>query len=133
LALPLNALLPKVRSKSVPSVSDISEDAEPPRFALFLLSFVFAATWFNSTAMAAHLPGLLEASGASVAVAIAAGALIGPAQVAARVLGFSVGLILLVQLDLPPQLIQLRLFALSLLEDRWHTSLLLCMAQATGS
>ena len=48
-------------------------------------------------------------------------------------LGFCVGLILLVQLDLPPQLIQLRLFALSLLEDRWHTSLLLCMAQATGS
>ena len=88
LALPLNALLPTVRSKSVPSVSDISEDAEPPRLALFLLSFVFAATWFNSTAMAAHLPGLLEASGASVAVAIAAGALIGPAQVAARVLEF---------------------------------------------
>ena len=88
LALPLNALLPTARSKSVPSVSDISEDAEPPRLALFLLSFVFAATWFNSTAMAAHLPGLLEASGASVAVAIAAGALIGPAQVAARVLEF---------------------------------------------
>lgn len=53
-----------------------------------LLAFVFAATWFNSTAMAAHLPGLLQAAGASTAVAIAAGALIGPAQVAARVLEF---------------------------------------------
>ncbi len=88
LALPLNALLPTAKSTNTPSVSDTSEDAEPPRLALFLLSFVFAATWFNSTAMAAHLPGLLQASGASVAVAIAAGALIGPAQVAARILEF---------------------------------------------
>lgn len=38
--------------------------------------------------MAAHLPGLLQAAGASTAVAIAAGALIVPAQVAARVLEF---------------------------------------------
>ncbi len=88
LALPLNALLPTAKSTNTPSVSDTSEDAEPPRLAFFLLSFVFAATWFNSTAMAAHLPGLLQASGASVAVAIAAGALIGPAQVAARILEF---------------------------------------------
>ena len=88
LALPLNALLPRAKSTNKPSVSDTSEDSEPPRLALFLLSFVFAATWFNSTAMAAHLPGLLQASGASVAVAIAAGALIGPAQVAARILEF---------------------------------------------
>ncbi len=35
--------------------------------------------------MSAHLPRLLEAAGASTAIAIAAGALIGPAQVAARV------------------------------------------------
>ena len=87
-ALPLNALLPTAKSTNTHSVSDTSEDDEPPRLALFLLSFVFAATWFNSTAMAAHLPGLLQASGASVAVAIAAGALIGPAQVAARILEF---------------------------------------------
>jgi len=39
--------------------------------------------------MAAHLPGLLQAAGATPAAAIAAGALIGPAQVAARVLEFS--------------------------------------------
>jgi MFS family permease len=87
-ALPLNALLPTAKSTNTHSVSDTSEDDEPPRLALFLLSFVFASTWFNSTAMAAHLPGLLQASGASVAVAIAAGALIGPAQVAARILEF---------------------------------------------
>ncbi len=52
--------------------------------SLLILATVFAATWFTSTAMAAHLPRLLEAAGASTAAAIAAGALIGPAQVAAR-------------------------------------------------
>lgn len=88
LALPLNASLPKGTEKIAGSTAP--EDAGPPpsRLALGLLAFVFAATWFNSTAMAAHLPGLLQESGASLAVAIAAGALIGPAQVAARVLEF---------------------------------------------
>jgi MFS family permease len=88
LALPLNALLPRGSQKITAPVPDEAEGPPPPRFALWLLAFVFAATWFNSTAMAAHLPGLLQAAGASTAVAIAAGALIGPAQVAARVLEF---------------------------------------------
>jgi MFS family permease len=88
LALPLNALLPRGSQKITAPVPDEAEGPPPPRFALWLLAFVFAATWFNSTAMAAHLPGLLQAAGASTAMAIAAGALIGPAQVAARVLEF---------------------------------------------
>lgn len=58
--------------------------APTPRGAMPLLAFVFAATWFVTGAMAAHLPGLLAAAGASAAVAVTAGALIGPAQVAAR-------------------------------------------------
>ncbi|OHC56196.1 MAG: hypothetical protein A3D16_18825 [Rhodobacterales bacterium RIFCSPHIGHO2_02_FULL_62_130] len=88
LALPLNALLPRGAQKITAPMPDAAEGPPPPRFALWLLAFVFAATWFNSTAMAAHLPGLLQAAGASTAVAIAAGALIGPAQVAARILEF---------------------------------------------
>jgi hypothetical protein len=52
------------------------------------LSFVFAATWFCSTAMAAHLPRLLQETGATLATAVAAAALVGPAQVGARVLEF---------------------------------------------
>lgn len=40
--------------------------------------------------MAAHLPALLKAGGATVAVALTAGALIGPAQVAGRLLEFGV-------------------------------------------
>ncbi len=53
-----------------------------------LLAFVFAATWFTSTAMAAHLPRLLQEGGASLATAVAVGALVGPAQVAGRLLEF---------------------------------------------
>ena len=87
-ALPLNAWLPR-GNKTVAAPKTPIEDGPPPlRLALWLLAFVFAATWFNSTAMAAHLPGLLQAAGASTAIAIAAGAVIGPAQVAARVLEF---------------------------------------------
>jgi hypothetical protein len=89
LALPLNALLPQ-GNQTDPKVSagQNDGDAAPSRLAMWLLAFVFAATWFNSTAMAAHLPGLLSEAGASTAVAIAAGALLGPAQVAARLLEF---------------------------------------------
>jgi hypothetical protein len=47
-------------------------------------------TWFISTAMAAHLPRLLQEAGASPAAAIAAAALVGPAQVAGRLLEFGV-------------------------------------------
>lgn len=88
LALPLNAILP--RGAEAVTSATAQADAAPPasRRALVLLAFVFAVTWFNATAMAAHLPGLLQEAGASTAVAIAAGALIGPAQVAARVLEF---------------------------------------------
>lgn len=56
--------------------------------ATLLLSFVFAVTWFTSTAMAAHLPRLLQASGTSLQVAVAMAALVGPAQVAARLAEF---------------------------------------------
>ncbi len=88
LALPLNAMLPKGTERIVPPEPTEAAGPPPPRRALWLLAFVFAATWFNSTAMAAHLPAVLQAAGASTATAIAAGALIGPAQVAARLLEF---------------------------------------------
>jgi hypothetical protein len=53
-----------------------------------ILAFVFAATWFVTGAMAAHLPRLLEIAGARSTAAIAAAALVGPAQVAARLVEF---------------------------------------------
>jgi len=71
-----------------------AEPVEPlapasPNRAMLLLGFVFASTWFTSTAMAAHLPAVLELAGASAVAAIAAAALVGPAQVAARLMEFS--------------------------------------------
>jgi hypothetical protein len=61
--------------------------ASPPA-AMPILSFFFAATWFVQGAMAAHLPALLQAAGASAAAAIAGASLVGPAQVAARIVEF---------------------------------------------
>jgi MFS family permease len=53
------------------------------------LAFVFAATWFVSTALAAHLPRLLGETGVSPATALAAAMLVGPAQVGARMVEFA--------------------------------------------
>ena len=59
-----------------------------PRREMLLLAFVFAAAWFVTGSMAAHLPELLERAGATHFAAIAAAALVGPAQVAARLVEF---------------------------------------------
>jgi len=53
-----------------------------------ILAVVFAATAFVTGAMAAHLPRLLEIAGASATMAIAASALVGPAQVGVRLVEF---------------------------------------------
>jgi hypothetical protein len=88
IGLPLNRLLiprapPPVRA------SEIEGEASPaPRAAMAILAFVFAATWFVTGVMAAHLPRLLEIAGASTTAAIAAAALVGRAQVAARLVEF---------------------------------------------
>lgn len=58
--------------------------------AMILLAFAFAAAWIVTAGMAAHFPRILEATGATQAQAIAAGALIGPAQVGARMVEASV-------------------------------------------
>ena len=60
----------------------------PPRNAFPLLVLYFAATAFVTSAMGAHLPSLLAAGGVSAATALAAAALMGPAQVAARLTEF---------------------------------------------
>ena len=65
-------------------------DSEAPRGAMPVLAFFFSAAWFVTGAMAAHLPRLLQAAGASPTEAVAAAALVGPAQVAARLVEFGV-------------------------------------------
>lgn len=91
--LPLNALLPRAAAvadnpKPAVEVAPSASTANSPLRASMLLSVVFAITWFISTAMAAHLPRLLMAGGATLAAAVAFGALVGPAQVGARILEF---------------------------------------------
>lgn len=93
--LPLNASIPRAIALPVPQAVRLDGDtafdtpAEPaPRYAAWVLAYVFAVTWFVSTAMATHLPQLLVASGATLAGAVAIGALVGPAQVAGRLLEF---------------------------------------------
>lgn len=110
--LPLNALVPRVprvTSAGLPATAeqglkpDTTTATAPPhtvahttaahpigrqRRTLVLLAFVFAATWFISTAMAAHLPALLQTTGVSMGTALMVGMLVGPAQVVARMLEF---------------------------------------------
>lgn len=90
--LPLNWAIPKVSPEPSPEQVVLPSTVESapiaPQRAAAVLAFVFAVTWFISTAMAAHLPQLLLASGASLATAVAIGALVGPAQVAGRLLEF---------------------------------------------
>ncbi|NZA26137.1 MFS transporter [Luteimonas sp. SJ-92] len=62
--------------------------AAHPRRAMWLLACIFTGSWFVATAMAAHLPWLLQEAGASATAAIAAAAMVGPAQVAGRLLEF---------------------------------------------
>jgi predicted MFS family arabinose efflux permease len=85
LGLPLNLLFPK---SSRPNISDdgVGKPHIPLDHPMLVLGFAFAASWTVVTAMAVHLPRLLEAAGASTVQAVAAGALIGPSQVGARLL-----------------------------------------------
>jgi MFS family permease len=89
LALPLHWAVVPLPPATAPAAEP---HAAPPRNAspltLCLLGYVFAAGWFVSTAMAAHLPGLLQTAGSTLAVAVAAAALVGPAQVLARLFEF---------------------------------------------
>jgi MFS family permease len=110
IGLPLNALLPRWqpeihRQESADSAApahktDAADAADaaaaaqnqaaPRRGTAAVLALLFSMLGFVSTAMAAHLPAMLQATGATLAVAVLAGSLIGPAQVAARVFEFSV-------------------------------------------
>ena len=95
IALPLNLSLPKLATDAATEMtksndSKIQTPTAVPLKSAVLLALVFAIAWFISTAMAAHLPMLLTASGVNLTMAVTTGALIGPAQVAGRLLEFGV-------------------------------------------
>jgi predicted MFS family arabinose efflux permease len=86
IALPMNwFLLPRPKAATTTERVAASK-AIPIDRPMIMLAFAFAAAWIVTAGMAAHFPRIVEATGASPAQAIAAGMLIGPAQVAARLL-----------------------------------------------
>ena len=99
LGLPLHSLLPRGRVEEAPPVRAATTPGTPstapaPSHATaghgvaVVLAAVFAIAWFTSTAMAAHLPLLLQAQGLSASTALGVAMLVGPAQVAGRLLEF---------------------------------------------
>lgn len=80
LGFPLNLLLPRVvqvsgqepRDRRPAAVQDAGGEVQPRRRTAYLMAYVFAVSWFISTAMAAHLPQLLQSTGVAGAVAIRA-------------------------------------------------------------
>jgi predicted MFS family arabinose efflux permease len=91
LGVPLNRLaLPRVAPPAHAAHAADARVGWKPYREMVLLAFVFSAGWFVTGAMAAHMPGVLERAGASPVEAIAASALIGPAQVAARLAEFAI-------------------------------------------
>lgn len=86
--LPLNLLtLPRMRTQATTSEATT---VAPPDVRMdrnmWLLGYAFAAGWVVAAALAAHLPRLLEISGTATTQILLAGMLLGPAQVAARLL-----------------------------------------------
>jgi MFS family permease len=98
--LPINlACIPKATARAKDATPTPAEEAAAAaassprarsdyRRAFALLVIFGATTAFVTSAMAAHLPGLLLAVGTTAVAALAASALLGPAQVAARLLEF---------------------------------------------
>jgi MFS family permease len=86
LGLPLNFfMLPAVKGAKAAVTTSIKPHIPIDR-TMILLAFAFAAAWSVTGAMAAHLPRILEAAGATPLQAVSAGALVGPAQVFARII-----------------------------------------------
>jgi MFS family permease len=85
IGLPINFfMLPAVKGGKAAVAASVKPHIPIDR-TMILLAFAFAAAWSVTGAMAAHLPRILEAAGATSVQAVAAGALIGPSQVLARI------------------------------------------------
>jgi MFS family permease len=88
--LPMNRLL--IPKAALHASEKAPEHAAAPAgisWTVIVLPAVFGATWCVATALAAHLPRLLQAMGVATTTAIFAASLVGPAQVAARLVEFT--------------------------------------------
>ncbi len=73
-----------------PPPDDLTTPRRVPAWIGFSMALVFAIAWFTSTAMATHLPTLLKDQGLSQTAAVSVAMLVGPAQVAGRLLEFGI-------------------------------------------
>jgi hypothetical protein len=90
IGLPMNRLL--IPRAALHASEKAPEHAPAPAgisWTVVVLAAVFGATWCVATALAAHLPRLLQAMGVAATTAIFAASLVGPAQVAARLVEFT--------------------------------------------
>ena len=86
IGLPINLfMLPAVKGAKAAIAAAVKPHILIDR-TMVLLAFTFAAAWSVTGAMAAHMPRILDAAGATTLQAVAAGALFGPAQVLARII-----------------------------------------------
>src|SRR6202035_2250919 len=85
IGLPINLFMLPALKGARAAVAASTKPHIPIDRTMVLLAFAFAAAWSVTGAMAAHLPRILEAAGATSLQAVTAGALIGPAQVVARI------------------------------------------------
>src|SRR2546421_793152 len=85
IGLPINFIMMPAVIGAKAAVANAVKPHIPIDRPMVVLAFTFAAAWSVTGAMAAHFPRILEAAGATSVQAVAAGALIGPAQVAARI------------------------------------------------
>ena len=88
--LPLNASLPRAQPRVPPAQAEPGVAASAAKGpsqlgTLALLAFCFSAIWFIGTSMMSHLPRMLMVGGATATAAVAAAALVGPAQVIGRI------------------------------------------------
>jgi MFS family permease len=97
LVLPVYALLPRAAAGAEATATTAIDPAEIPlpagwvRRSFFFLAAFFTLRALISTTMSVHLPAMLAGLGLSVAAAVGAAALMGPAQVGGRLLEFTMG------------------------------------------
>jgi MFS family permease len=86
IGLPINFFMLPAVTGAKAAIAAAAKPHIPIDRTMILLAFTFAAAWTVTGAMAAHMPRILEAAGATTVQAVAAGALFGPAQVVARII-----------------------------------------------
>lgn len=89
IAMPLNYYcIPDIEKPVVDTPTNDAGSKVTVDLNMMLLAVAFGALWTVASGVAAHLPGILQEAGITLAMAVLAGMCLGPAQVLARVIEF---------------------------------------------